>query len=65
MSTQLDVRARLPLVDMTLPALRALSPPQYQEFMQCFDELVQADQRHRPVRVDAASDSAATPAAAV
>ena len=27
---QLDVRARLPLVDMTLPALRAMSPSQYQ-----------------------------------
>jgi Zn-dependent protease with chaperone function len=43
--TQLDVRARLPLVDMTLPALRALSPPQYREFMHCFDELVRADDR--------------------
>ncbi|MCI0335654.1 MAG: M48 family metallopeptidase [Planctomycetes bacterium] len=42
---QLDVRARLPLVDMTLPALRALSPSQYQEFMHCFDELVRADLR--------------------
>jgi Zn-dependent protease with chaperone function len=43
--TQLDVRARLPLVDMTLPALRALSPSQYREFMHCFDELVRADDR--------------------
>jgi hypothetical protein len=43
--SQLDVRARLPLVDMTLPALRALSPPQYHQFMRCFDELVRADQR--------------------
>jgi len=43
--SQLEVRARLPLVDMTLPALRALSLPQYQEFMRCFDELVRADQR--------------------
>jgi hypothetical protein len=41
----LDVRARLPLVDMTLPALRALSPSQYHEFMQCFDQLVRADKR--------------------
>ncbi len=42
---RLDVRARLPLVDMTLPALRALSPSQYQEFMHSFDELVRADRR--------------------
>ena len=42
---QLDVRALLPLVDMTLPALRALSPSQYQEFSQCFVQLVQADKR--------------------
>jgi Zn-dependent protease with chaperone function len=42
---QLDVRARLPLVDMTLPALRAMSPSQYQDFMYCFTELVRADQR--------------------
>jgi Zn-dependent protease with chaperone function len=43
--TQLDVRARLPVVDMSLPALRALSPSQYREFMHCFDELVRADDR--------------------
>ncbi len=42
---QLDVRALLPLVDMTLPALTALSPSQYQEFSRCFVQLVQADQR--------------------
>lgn len=42
---QLDVRALLPLVDMSLPALRALSPAQYQEFSQCFVQLVQADKR--------------------
>jgi hypothetical protein len=41
----LDVRAFLPVVDMTLPALRALSPSQYQEFSQCFVQLVQADKR--------------------
>lgn len=43
--TQLDVRARLPLVDMTLPALRAMSPTQYQKFMQSFDALVRADEK--------------------
>jgi len=42
---KLDVRARLPLVDMTLPALRAMSHPQYQEFAACFDKLVRADDR--------------------
>ncbi|HEY4234091.1 MAG TPA: M48 family metallopeptidase [Lacipirellulaceae bacterium] len=41
----LDPRAQLPLVDMTLPALRALSPPQFQEFAKCFVTLVQADKR--------------------
>jgi hypothetical protein len=42
---QLDVRARLPLVDMTLPALRALSRSQYEEFSRCFVQLVKADDR--------------------
>jgi hypothetical protein len=42
---RLDVRARLPLVDMSLPALRAMSPQQYRTFAQCFQELVQADDR--------------------
>ena len=41
----LDVRARLPLVDMSLPALRAMSLPQYREFLNCFKELVAADNR--------------------
>lgn len=41
----LDVRARLPLVDMSLPALRAMSAPQYREFLACFKELVAADNR--------------------
>jgi Zn-dependent protease with chaperone function len=43
--SQLDVRARLPLVDMTLPALRAMSLSQYQQFTRCFISLVEADQR--------------------
>jgi hypothetical protein len=42
---QLDVRARLPLIDMTLPALRALSPAQYQDFARSFDQLVRADRQ--------------------
>ena len=41
----LDVRVRLPLVDMSLPALRAMSLPQYREFLTCFKELVAADSR--------------------
>ncbi len=42
---QLDIRAALPLVDMALPALRALSPSQYNDFSKCFLQLVEADQR--------------------
>lgn len=41
----LDVRARLPLVDLALPSLRAMSRPQYDAFLKCFEELVQADNR--------------------
>lgn len=41
----LDVRVRLPLVDMSLPALRAMSPPQYREFLTCFKELVAAENK--------------------
>ena len=41
----LDVRARLPLVDMALPALRAMTISQYRNFSQAFHELVKADQR--------------------
>ena len=62
---QLDVRARLPLVDMTLPALRALSPSQYQEFTQVLRATGAGRQAAGPVRMDAAPDSAAAPAAAI
>jgi Zn-dependent protease with chaperone function len=41
----LDVRARLPLVDLAMPALRAMSASQYREFMKSFRKLVQADNR--------------------
>ena len=41
----LDIRARLPLVDMALPALRAMSPSQYTTFSTCFEHLVRADNR--------------------
>jgi Zn-dependent protease with chaperone function len=41
----LDVRARLPLVDMALPALRAMSASQYGDFIAAFQELVAADNR--------------------
>jgi Zn-dependent protease with chaperone function len=37
--------ARLPLLDLCLPALRRLSAPQYQAFRACVDELVRADAR--------------------
>lgn len=39
----LDPRARLPLVDMSLPALAAMSPAQYAEFLSAFSSLAQAD----------------------
>lgn len=39
----LDVRSRLPLVDLALPALRAMSPSQYREFLRCFEGFVAAD----------------------
>jgi Zn-dependent protease with chaperone function len=45
MIDRIDTRARLPLVDMTLPALRAMAPPQYETFAHCFRELVAADQK--------------------
>src|SRR6185295_15816220 len=42
---QLDDRGQLPLIDMSLPALRALSAAQYNEFIKCFLALVDADRR--------------------
>ncbi|MGI9427476.1 MAG: M48 family metallopeptidase [Bythopirellula sp.] len=42
---QLDTRVRLPLVDMSLAALRAMAKSQYVEFSQAFQKLVAADQR--------------------
>lgn len=41
----LDVKARLPLLEMSLPALKSISLTQYQEFRQCFLELAKADQQ--------------------
>jgi len=40
---QLDMRARLPLLDISLPALRSLVPAQYALFKQNVAALVQAD----------------------
>ena len=45
LADQLDVRARLPLIDISLPALHALTPAQYDEFRQNVDALVRADQQ--------------------
>jgi hypothetical protein len=42
---RLDARVRLPLVDITLPALRALSPSQYEAFKTNLEGLVAADQK--------------------
>jgi len=41
----LAAEARLPLVDVAVPALRRLSRPQYQTFRALVDELVRADER--------------------
>jgi Zn-dependent protease with chaperone function len=40
-----EVKARLPLVEISLPALRALTPAQYRVFRQNVEALVQADER--------------------
>lgn len=42
---QLEARTRLPLIDMTLPSLAAMSFPQYQRFSRSFRALVVADER--------------------
>jgi Zn-dependent protease with chaperone function len=42
---QLNTAARLPLIDLTIPALRALSPGQYGAFAANIDQLVRADER--------------------
>ncbi|TWT46484.1 M48 family metallopeptidase [Botrimarina hoheduenensis] len=42
---ELDARLRLPLIDLLLPALAALSPPQYQRFTRVVRALVAADNR--------------------
>ena len=42
----LDARAKLPLLDMTLPALRSMSSPQYETFMKSFKQLADADDRY-------------------
>ena len=46
LTDRLPARARLPLLDMTLPALRTMSPPQYVAFMRAFAQLADADDRH-------------------
>jgi Zn-dependent protease with chaperone function len=40
-----DTRARLPLVDLSLPALRSMTRDQYLEFRKAFKSLVEADQQ--------------------
>jgi len=40
---EVAVRARLPVVDLVLPALRQLSPAQFQQFRTGVDKLVEAD----------------------
>ncbi|MEQ8212039.1 MAG: M48 family metallopeptidase [Lacipirellulaceae bacterium] len=42
---QLDASVRLPMVDIALASLRAMSDSQYRTFIRCFKELVEADQQ--------------------
>lgn len=42
---QLGAEARLPVVEMALPALRRLSPAQFEEFSANVDHMVEADRR--------------------
>lgn len=42
---QLPVNARLPLVDLLLPALRGLSPAQHDQFTRALESLITADQQ--------------------
>ncbi|QDV22012.1 M48 family metallopeptidase [Aureliella helgolandensis] len=42
---QVDDRARLPLMNIVLPSLRAMSAKQFAEFRFCFVELAQADEQ--------------------
>jgi Zn-dependent protease with chaperone function len=39
----LETRAKLPLLDLVLPALRRLSPAQYAQFKRTLEELIEAD----------------------
>ncbi|MEC9372600.1 MAG: hypothetical protein VYC34_02105, partial [Planctomycetota bacterium] len=42
---RLDARARLTLIDLAIPSLASMSPPQYQRFRANVEELVKADDR--------------------
>jgi Zn-dependent protease with chaperone function len=42
---RLEDQARLPLLDLTLPALRSMSEAQYQQFDACLTSLIEADSR--------------------
>ena len=42
---RIDAGVRLPLVDMVIPALRELSPPQYAVFKANVAELIRADRK--------------------
>ncbi|MCK4873061.1 MAG: M48 family metallopeptidase [Phycisphaerales bacterium] len=42
---KLDPKVRLPIIDLAIPALRALSPTQYAAFRRNVEELVRADDR--------------------
>jgi len=45
LTAELDPRLRLPVIDMSLPALRCMTEPQYRRFQPAFRQLVAADRR--------------------
>jgi Zn-dependent protease with chaperone function len=45
MIDQMDTSARLPLIDMAMPALHGLSPGQYKIFQRCVDHLAGEDKK--------------------
>jgi hypothetical protein len=45
LTSNIEPRVRLPLIDITLPALRDLSPAQYEAFRDNVESLVRADQQ--------------------
>ena len=41
----LAIQKRLPVIDLSLASLKSLSKNQYKEFIQCFNQLIKADNK--------------------